>query len=67
MTTRTLIRTVLAIAMTALVVGLLIWQDQRFTLVRNCEERGGVWDGRAERCRLVPPRRIYIERGLKRT
>jgi hypothetical protein len=58
-------RIVLAVAMTAIVIGLLFWQNVRYRLVSGCHAGGGQWDGRNSRCRPVP--KIYLERGLKRT
>jgi hypothetical protein len=65
MTPQQNMRIVLAVAMTAILVGLLFWQDVRYRLVSECRARGGQWDGRKSRCRPVP--KIYLERGLKRT
>lgn len=60
-----LLQATLAVFMSLLVGGLLIWQDQRYRLVGECHASGGQWDGPSGRCRPVP--RIFIERGLKRT
>ena len=65
MTPQENMRIVLAVAMTATVIGLLFWQNARYRLVGDCHALGGQWDGRNSRCRPVP--KIYLERGLKRT
>lgn len=58
---------VVAASITALVLaGLVIWHNYRWSLVDNCHVKGGVWDGTASKCRLVPAR-IFIGKGLKRT
>ena len=62
---KTVNRIILSVLMTAIVIGLLFWQDARYRLVGECLARGGQWDGTTSRCRPVP--KIYIERGLKRT
>lgn len=49
-----------------ILAGLLIWQQQRLTLVDACHAAGGWWDGNRSRCRQVPPS-IIIERNLKRS
>jgi hypothetical protein len=51
--------------MVVLLAVLLYWQHVRFQLVTACRDQGGVWDGAAGRCKLVPP--IYLERGIKRS
>lgn len=65
MSRKTAIQTVLAVLMTLLVAGLLVWQDARYRLVSQCHANGGQWDGASGRCRPIP--KIYLERGLKRT
>ncbi len=51
--------------MIMLLAVLLYWQHVRFQLVNACHDQGGVWDGAAGRCKMVPP--IYLERGIKRS
>lgn len=65
MSTKTLIRIAISIAVVIVLAGLLYWQEQRYRMVGECHAAGGEWDGGTDRCRPVP--RIYIERGLKRT
>ncbi len=65
MSLRTLLKTIAASAMIVLLTALLYWQHVRFELVNACHEQGGVWDGAAGRCKMVPP--IYLERGIKRS
>jgi hypothetical protein len=62
---QTIFRIVMALLMTGIVAGLLVWQEARYKLVSECHDSGGQWDGAAGRCRPLP--KIYIERGLKRT
>jgi len=62
---RTLLRTLAASVMIMLLAVLLYWQHVRFQLVNACHDQGGVWDGAAGRCKMVPP--IYLERGIKRS
>ena len=49
-----------------LLAGLMAWQNHRWQLVSACHARGGVWDGAASKCRLVPAR-IFIGRDLHRS
>ena len=55
-----------AVAAALILLGLLIWQEQRWRMVDACAKRGGIWDGAHSKCRLVPIR-ILIEKNLKRT
>ena len=57
----------IALAVLAALLALLTWQTMRERMVADCTATGGQWDGYASRCRLVPPRRIYIRRELDRT
>ncbi|HUS97162.1 MAG TPA: hypothetical protein VMX97_10515 [Hyphomicrobiaceae bacterium] len=59
-------RMLIAAAAVLILTGLLIWQEQRFTLVAACTESGGMWDGSQSRCRTVPVR-IILEKNLKRS
>lgn len=65
MTRQTLYRTIATVVMVMLLGGLLVWQHHRDQIVADCVARGGTWDGRAGRCKLLPP--IYLERGIKRS
>ncbi|MGI9425595.1 MAG: hypothetical protein ACR2PA_20570 [Hyphomicrobiaceae bacterium] len=49
-----------------ILASLLVWQNHRWAMMNKCVERGGVWDGLASKCRLVPAR-IFIEKNLKRS
>jgi len=60
-----MLRAQIALAMFALLILLLAFQEHRERLVASCVESGGVWDGQDGRCRLIP-RNIYLERDLKR-
>jgi hypothetical protein len=59
-------RLTVVILTVVILVGLLIWQDQRWRLVEQCASRGGVWDGARSKCRRAPIR-ILIEKNLKRS
>lgn len=37
-----------------LLVALLVFNEYRWSLVRDCQRRGGVWDGPDSKCRLIP-------------
>ena len=54
MTPNTQFRIVISAFMIILLVGLLVWQEQRYRLVGECQARGGQWDGASSRCRPVP-------------
>lgn len=58
---------IVAAGITAIILaGLLAWQNHRWNMVNSCHMNGGVWDGGASKCRLVPAR-IFIEKNLKRS
>jgi hypothetical protein len=40
----------------AVLVGLLVFNEYRWSLVAACHRSGGVWDGRDSKCRLIPAR-----------
>ncbi|MEL6298678.1 MAG: hypothetical protein AAFV26_10075 [Pseudomonadota bacterium] len=44
---------------------LTLFAQTRYAQVSDCHQTGGVWDGEASKCRLVP--RIIIQRDLRRT
>jgi hypothetical protein len=58
-------RLFLTILMTGIVLGLLYWQEQRYSVLNACHASGGAWDGGRNLCRPKPA--IYLERGLKRS
>ncbi|MEL6227850.1 MAG: hypothetical protein AAFQ44_09590 [Pseudomonadota bacterium] len=47
-------------------IALMLFTQYRWSQMVACERRGGMWDGPASRCRLVPAG-ILLERELKRT
>ncbi|MEO1694426.1 MAG: hypothetical protein AAFR55_04240 [Pseudomonadota bacterium] len=47
-------------------VALMMFSEHRWAMVASCHERGGVWDGTDDRCRLLP-HDIHLYRGLTRT
>ncbi len=59
-------RIVAAGIISVILLGLLLWQNHRWSMVQACHHTGGVWDGTASKCRLVPAR-IFIGRELNRT
>lgn len=59
-------RWLVAIAVLAVIGGLLLWQWHRERLIADCLATGGAWDGPASRCMKAPPSPILkrnIERG----
>ena len=56
----------IAIAATAVLGLLLLWNLQRERLVGACRQSGGVWIGAASRCELAPGRPL-LQRDLQRT
>lgn len=65
MSPQTRFRLILTILMTSIVLGLLYWQEQRYSVLHACHASGGAWDGARNLCRPKPA--IYLERGLKRS
>ena len=58
---------VITVGITALVLlVLVVWQNYRWSKVNSCHAKGGVWDGAASKCRLVPAR-IFIGKDLQRS
>lgn len=58
-------RYVLAGLAVAVLVSLLVWQQQREARIRECLQSGGDWIGEQSLCRY-PPGRILIRPDLKR-
>jgi len=55
----------IAIGLVVVLLGLLAFQRYRWQLVTACHERGGVWDGAASKCRLIPPHISVGDAGQK--
>jgi len=58
-------RWAIVIAVTALLVALLAWQQLRQREVQRCLDAGGMWDGPNSRC-IPDPGRPILQRDLQR-
>nr|PZN84673.1 MAG: hypothetical protein DIU57_08100 [Pseudomonadota bacterium] len=58
-------RWAVVIAVTALLVALLVWQQMRQREVQRCLDSGGMWDGPNSRC-VPDPARPILQRDLQR-
>ncbi|HEX5599593.1 MAG TPA: hypothetical protein VFX46_03055 [Hyphomicrobiaceae bacterium] len=59
-------RWAIVIGVTALLVALLVWQQERQREVQRCIDSGGIWDGPTSRC-VPDPARPILQRDLQRT
>lgn len=58
-------RWAIVIAVTALLVALLVWQQLRQREVQRCLDAGGMWGGPNSRC-IPDPARLILQRDLQR-
>ena len=59
-------RWVIAAGILTVLAGLLIWQQRRTSIMQDCLNVGGTWDGSTSTCG-PPPGRPILQRDIRRS